>query len=293
MTIIDAHHHIWRRADLPWLLGPTQPRIFGPYDAIKRDYRIDEFQKDIEGTGVTKSVYVQANWSPNWFADEAAWVARVHRETGWPHAISAFCNMLQADARRDLDKLADEPLVRGIRHQMHHHHNPLYRFAPDAEAVGSDALIQNVARLADYGFLFELQIFAGQIDAALRLVEACPNVSFVLQHAMMLEDLSDAGRAEWRAAMTRLAAQPNAYCKLSGLGTFIHRNDPAHIARIVTESIGVFGAERCLYGSNFPIEKLWTDYPSLINAMKAAVGELPKKEQRAIFHDTAARLYRV
>ncbi len=293
MTIIDAHHHIWRRADLPWLLGPTQPRIFGPYDAIKRDYLIDEYRADIAGSGVTKSVYVQANWAANWFAEEAAWVARVHAETGWPHAISAFCNMLQDDARRDLDKLAEEPLVRGIRHQMHHHHNPLYRFAPDAQAVGSDQVIENVARLADYDFIFELQIFAGQIDAALALVEACPRVTFVLQHAMMAEDLSETGRQEWRDAMARLAAQPNVVCKLSGLGTFLHANDPDHIAAIVGVALELFGAQRCLYGSNFPIEKLWTDYASLIGATTAALAKLSKAKRQAVLHDVAARVYRL
>ena len=56
MKIVDAHHHIWRQTDLPWLLGPTQPRIFGPYDAIKRDYPIAEYQRDIDGTGVEASV---------------------------------------------------------------------------------------------------------------------------------------------------------------------------------------------------------------------------------------------
>lgn len=293
MTIIDAHHHIWRRSDLPWLLGPTQPRIFGAYDAIKRDYLIDEFRADIAGSGVTKSVYVQANWAANWFAEEAAWVARVHAETGWPHAISAFCDMTQPDARRDLDKLAEEPLVRGIRHQMHHHHNPLYRFAPDAETVGSDAVIANVARLADYGFIFELQIFAGQVDAALRLVEAAPDVTFVLQHAMMPEDLSEAGLATWRAAMERIAAQPNVTCKLSGLGTFLHENDPAHIASVVDVSLDLFGADRCLYGSNFPIEKLWTGYGALIGAMKAALVGRSDEERQAVFHDVAARVYRL
>ena len=77
MAIIDAHHHIWRQADLPWLLGPEQPRIFGPYKAIMRDYLIEEFLDDIKGSGIEKSVYVQANWAPNWFADEAAWVQSV------------------------------------------------------------------------------------------------------------------------------------------------------------------------------------------------------------------------
>ena len=201
--------------------------------------------------------------------------------------------MTQADARRDLDKLAVEPLVRGIRHQMHHHHNPLYRFAPDAETVGSARVIANVGQLADYGFVFELQVFAGQIEPALRLVEACPDVTFVLQHAMMPEDRSEAGREAWRAAMERIAACPNVVCKLSGLGTFLHANDPEHIAGVVDVSLALFGADRCLYGSNFPIEKLWTDYGSLIGAMRAALEKRKKAERQAVFHDVAARIYRL
>ena len=62
-AIVDAHHHIWRRADLPWLDGPMQPRIFGPYEPIRRDYPISEYLADIAGCDVTKSVYVQANWA--------------------------------------------------------------------------------------------------------------------------------------------------------------------------------------------------------------------------------------
>ena len=59
--------------------------------------------------------------------------------------------------------------------------------------------------------------------------------------------------------------------KLSGLGTFIHRNDPGHIAEVVEETAALFGAERCLFGSNFPIEKLWTDYAALIAAYRDAI----------------------
>ncbi len=109
---------------------------------------------------------------------------------------------------------------------------------------------------------------------------ACPDVTFVLQHAGMLEDLSAAGRAAWRDGMTRLAACPNVVCKLSGLGTFIHRNDPAHIAAIVAESVAMFGPDRCLFGSNFPIEKLWTSYRDLVQAYLDATGIKPKPARR-------------
>ncbi|MCF3936241.1 amidohydrolase family protein [Acuticoccus sp. M5D2P5] len=293
MRIVDAHHHIWRRADLPWLLGPTQPRIFGPYDPIKRDYLIEEFLEDIDGTGVEKSVYVQANWSPNWFVDEVAWVSRCAEESGWPHAIVGYADMTQEDARRDLDRLAAYPLMRGVRHQMHWHEEPLYRFASGPDVVGSDAVVANVGRLAEYGFVFELQIFAHQVPAALRLVKACPKVTFVLQHAGMPENLTEEGKAAWRASMETLAACKNVRCKVSGFGTFIHRNDPAHVAWAVSEAVALFGADRCLYGSNFPIEKLWTDYTSLIDAFMAATASMSDKEKDAIFRRTAEKIYRL
>lgn len=291
--IVDAHHHIWRRADLPWLLGPTVPRIFGDYEPLKRDYLAADFLADVNGTDVKKSVYVQANWAPNWFADEAAWVSRVHAETGWPHAISAYCDMRQADARRDLDRLARLPLVRGIRHQMHHHENPLYRFAPSDETVADESVQRNVARLADYGFLFELQIFAHQAEAALRLVDACPGVTFVLQHAAMPEDTSEPGMARWRRALEALASRRNVHCKLSGLGTFVRRNDPPLISRVLHEAVSAFGADRCLFGSNFPIERMWTSYAALLGAYRDAAAGLPDEDRDAIFAGTASRLYRL
>ncbi|MCP4303518.1 MAG: amidohydrolase family protein, partial [bacterium] len=99
--------------------------------------------------------------------------------------------------------------------------------------------------------------------------------------------------ALWRDGMAKLAARPNVVSKLSGLGTFIHRNDPDHIARIVNETVAVFGPNRCLFGSNFPIEKLWTDYASLATAYREAVGGYTATDQRAMLHDTAARVYRL
>ncbi|MEO1143410.1 MAG: amidohydrolase, partial [Pseudomonadota bacterium] len=97
--MIDAHHHIWIQKDLPWLSGPMQPRIFGDYEAIMRDYLIDEFLSDLSGTGITKSVYVQANWSPDRFEDEVAWVQSVSDGVGWPHAIVGYADFTVDDVR--------------------------------------------------------------------------------------------------------------------------------------------------------------------------------------------------
>ncbi len=291
--VVDAHHHIWRQRDLPWLSGPMQPRIFGPYEPIRRDYLMQDYLTDIAGCGVTRSVYVQANWPVERFADEAAWVQSVADETGWPHAIAAYGDMTVPDVRPQLDRLATIPLVRAVRMQLHWHENPEYRFAARADLSDDPVLRANVARLADYGWAFELQVFAGQMSGAAALAAACPEVTFILQHAGMLEDVSEAGWAAWREGMGRLAANLNVVAKLSGLGTFIHRNDEAHIARIVGDTVALFGAGRCLFGSNFPIEKLWTSYGALVEAYRRAIASLPPEEQAAILGGTASRVYRL
>ena len=293
MEVVDAHHHVWRRADLPWLDGPMQPRIFGSYEPIRRDYPMEEYLHDVEGSGVVQSIYVQANWSVGGFEDEAAFVQDTAERTGWPHAIVAYADFLADDVRPQLDRLSRFPLLRGIRMQLHWHENPQFRFAKRADLAADPTLRRNVARLADHGWVFELQVFAPQMAGAAALAAACPEVNFVLQHAGMLEDLTDAGRDTWRAGMAALAARPNVVSKLSGLGTFLHRNDPPHIAGVIAETVGMFGSERCLFGSNFPIEKLWTGFPDLVAAYRAAVADLPPADQEAIFMRTARRIYRL
>jgi predicted TIM-barrel fold metal-dependent hydrolase len=291
--MIDAHFHIWRQADLPWLMGPMQPRIFGPYEPIRRDYEIEEYLADAAGSGITGAVYVQANWASARALDEVRFVAESAKRAEFPVGIVAHADLLAEDIRPALDALAREPSMRGVRMQLHWHENPLYRFASGPDLARDPVLQRNVARLGDYGWSFDLQVFAEQMAGAAELAAACPKVTFVLQHAGMLEDLSEAGIAEWRSGMKLLARQPNVVSKLSGLGTFLRRNDPAHIAFILAETVAMFGASRCLFGSNFPIEKLWTSHADLIAAHRAAAASLPEAEQAQIFAGTARQTYKL
>ncbi|MCC6303695.1 MAG: amidohydrolase family protein [Rhodobacteraceae bacterium] len=292
-AIVDAHHHIWRQADLPWLLGPEQPRIFGRYGPLRRDYAIAEYLADIAGTGVVRSVYVQANWAPGRGLEEARWVASVAAAHGFPHATVAFADLLAPDCADRLAALAAVPGVRGVRQQLHWHANPQYRFAARPDLALDPMLRANLARLPALGLVFELQVFASQVAAAVSLARALPGVQFVLMHAGMPEDPSAAGRAEWRTGLAALAACPNVATKLSALGTFVHAVDPALIAEVTAVALDAFGPERCAWGSNFPIEKLWTDYRRLLDAHLAALARLAAADRRAVLHDTATRLYRL
>jgi predicted TIM-barrel fold metal-dependent hydrolase len=293
MKIIDSHHHIWRQNDLAWLKGPMVPRIFGPYESIRRDYPVEEFLADQAGSGVVQSVYVQTNWPAGQFEQEVIWVQAESQRTGWPQAMVAYADLSVPDVRPQLDRLHAYSLVRGVRMQLHWHENEMFRFAPAPDQFMGEVFRRNLAHLADYGFSFDLQVFPGQMKNAAQLVTAFPNTHFILTHAGMLTDSSPNSLQAWRDGMALLAAHRNVFVKLSGLGTFIHRNDPAHIKLVASETVKLFGASRCMFGSNFPIEKIWTDHASLVQAHLAAVKHLSQIEQTDIFSGTAQRVYRL
>ncbi len=293
IPIIDAHHHIWRRDDLPWLSGPIVPRIFGPYEPLRRDYPITEFCGDVAGNNVVASVYVQVNWAKDQAVDEVRWVNSVADQHGWPHAIVSYVDFLSEDAPEVIKRQAEFARVRGVRMQLHWHENELYKFAPIPDQMNVPLFRKNFALLEDYGWSFDLQLFASQMKDGAAFVSAFPNTVFILQHVGMLEDRSSAGRLNWQHELQRLADCPNVMVKISGLGTFIHENSRDHIAYVVGQAIEIFGAERCIFGSNFPIEKLWTDYSSLIRTYREILAEYPPADQKAIFHDNAVRVYRL
>lgn len=289
---IDSHFHIWRQKDQPWLVGPMVPRIFGRYEAIRRDYTIEEFLADQKDSGVEKAVYVQTNWAKENFENEVAFLTETAKRSGWPHAIVGYADMTVDDVRPQIDRLVKYPLLRGVRMQLHWHETPAFRFAKSADQVIDAIVKRNVARLKDYGLSFDLQLFPAQMKDGLQLVGENPGTNFILTHTGMLTDLAEPVVEEWKVGLRTLAKAPNLYAKLSGLGTFVHRNDPEVIGTVVDNTIAILGSDRLMFGSNFPIEKLWTSHAELIAAHRKAVAKHGAKAEADIFWNTAQRVYR-
>jgi len=291
--IVDAHHHIWRLKETPWLNGPPVPRIFGDYAALRRDYFIEELLAEIVPQGVVKSVHVQVNVAPGREVEEVEWVQSVADRHGFPHGIVGYADLTSPRVGEVLDRQMACANLRGVRQQLHWHQKPLYRFAARPDLMNDAAFRAGFGQLERRDLLFELQVFASQMADAARLARDFPEVIFVLLHAGMLEDRSPDGWARWRQGMKLLAACPNVNAKLSGLGTFEHRCTAGLWQPVVEETLLLFGAERCLFGSNYPIEKLWTTYDRIIAVMRECTSGLTTVERRAVFHDTAQRIYRL
>tara|TARA_Y100000590_G_scaffold456226_1_gene606413 strand:- start:8105 stop:8998 length:894 start_codon:yes stop_codon:yes gene_type:complete len=289
--IVDSHHHVWKQKDIEWLQGPIQPRIFGDYTNIKKDYLIDNFIDDVSEYGVEKSVYIQCNWPIDRYLDEAKFIDQCYNASGWPSAFIGYCNLLDKDAKSMLDKLFDYPLMRGVRMQLHWHEKKLYSFAETNDIIDDPVFNYNFEHLIKYNSLFELQVFQGQLEAAQSLIQRYPEVNFILQHAGMPHENSTESIKEWEYFMEELSVNENLFIKLSGLGTFINKNDPIFIKSIVGKVLQIYSSDRCLYGSNFPIEKIWCEYGELINAYLSATKSLTMSDKKNIFNTTATRLY--
>jgi predicted TIM-barrel fold metal-dependent hydrolase len=290
--MVDAHHHIWRMADLPWLSGAMVPRIFGPYEPVRRDYPAEEYAAEATDCGISSSVYVQANWPLDRSLDEIRWLRDVHAETGWPTAVIGSADLFDPGAAEVMRRQAAlTPLMRGTRLQLHWHDRPEFRFASGPDRMNDPVFRRNIATLAELGWLFELQVFAPQMADAARFAAAFPDTTFVLVHAGMLVDTEPSTVAEWTHGMRLLAGEPNVVVKLTGQGTFVHRVDQALIDLVTLTCLDLFGSRRCLWGSNFPIEKIWTDLPTLVTAWKRSLARFDSNVGRDVFAGTARRVY--
>jgi len=290
--VVDSHHHIWRMADLPWLQGPMVPRIFGPYEPVRRDYLVDEYVRDATAEGVTAAVYVQPNWALERVVDEVRWIQGVHDASGWPHAVVGSANLFDPAAGEVFEQQRKlSPLIRGVRLQLHWHEDERFRYASGPDRMHDPVFRANIGLLAELGWLFELQVFPSQMADAARLVADFPSTTFVLVHAGMLESGEERSVTPWRAGLELLGPMPNVMVKLSGTGTFVHRVDEQLIRLVTTTSLELFGPERCMFGSNFPIESIWSDFHSLMQAWLRVVAGLPLEARKDILGRTARRVY--
>jgi predicted TIM-barrel fold metal-dependent hydrolase len=291
--IVDAHHHIWRVDQTPWLLGPMVPRIFGDYEAIRRDYLIDEFAKDASAHGVVASIHVQANVAANAAFEEAEWTGDSGKRAGLVQAVVGYADLVRPDIADQLDGLLTLTAVQGVRQQLHWHPRPERSFAAAPDLMLRPDWQRGLRALTARGLLFELQVYPHQFEHAITLVDAFADTRFVLLHAGMLDDRRPEAVEFWQRGMARLAERPNIYVKLSGLGTFLRRCRIDEWRPVVEATVDTFGPGRAMFGSNFPIEKLWTSYTDLLAVFRACIAGYSASEQAQILHDVATHVYRL
>lgn len=298
IDVIDAHHHLCTlsTASYPWLEGPAPARYHGNDLPLRRDYLLEDYVADAAGLEALGMRLVGSVHVENGAADplwESRWLHGIITSADLPSAQVAKVDLAAPDAGQAIARHATLTSVRGVRDILNWHADPFYRHRDRADLLTDDAWLRGFGALAAHGLSFDLQVFADQLADAASLAARFGDTSIVLDHAGMPIDRSPAGLHRWRAQLSVLAAEPNTTVKISALGTLDHDWTTDTIRRIVRETIDVFGPQRCMFASNFPVDGLYSSFTALFAAFDEITSDLDDAERAALFAGTAARIYRI
>ncbi len=277
--IVDAHVHVWDTSRLryAWLAG---------IPLLNRPYLLADFDEARGPVPVERIVFVQAEVDHARYAEETAWVTRLAEADPRLQGIVSWAPLEQGDAARpDLEKLAANRLVKGVRR--------LIQTEESGFCLRAD-FVRGVRALADYGLSFDLGITHRQLADSIRLVEQCPGVQFVLDH-LGKPDIAHRVLDPWQEELRTLAGFPNVWCKVSGLVT---EADSGHwtnedLRPYIDHALECFGFARVLYGGDWPVVLLASEYPRWVEALAWAVAGYSDRQRRRLFHDNAIACYRL
>jgi predicted TIM-barrel fold metal-dependent hydrolase len=297
LPIVDAHHHFWdlQRNYHPWLRDlPRIPFRYGDYEAICRDFLPEDYFALAVPHRVVKTVMMEGEWDPRDPLGEARWATTLNARCGFPDAMAGQVWLDRDDVAHVLREYQSTPIVRSVRHKPTA--VPRSDHTATFAAPGSmrcDQWRSGYALLEASGLMFELQVPWWHFTEAVELARDFPGVTIIVNHTGLPADRSVDGLQAWRTALAQLAECANVRLKISGIGErgvhwSVERNRP-----IVRDAIEIFGVERCMFASNFPVDSVAVKLNTLFDGFKSMVTDLKPLQRLALFHDNAVALYRL
>ncbi len=284
-SIVDTHHHLWDldRASYAWLRGGGDAGTtawIGDYAGIRRSYLIDDYLLDVAGTGIARSVHIESQAVFGDTTEETRWLQMVAQEYGFPHAIVAGVDLAAIDAEAQLDSHLLSPNVRGVR-------------TIQMGGFGGRAFRRGFAALAERGLSYDANLRLRDAQEALDLAEDFPGTTVLVGNFANPHSLDADELARWRVAMAPLASTPNVVMKVSGLGMADHHWTADLVRPWVHVALELFGPERCVFGSNWPVDRLYGHLVDLVAAIRSIVAEFDANAVDSVFCRTAERCYRL
>lgn len=286
IPFVDAHFHLhdMKRSELrySWLEPDAIHGFLGNIDALKaQHYWIDDYIAEIRFSNVPKAVHVQAALGVTDPVNETKWLQAFADETGYPHGIVAECHLADRDAAEVLDRHMHYANVRGIRDFGNG------RYLVDGAWRGGFKHLKrhNLVACIDT----RIQHFDDLID----LATAFPDTMICVDHCAIPEARDEGYFKRWSTAMRALARADNIVMKISGLGMMDRRWTIESLRPWVLGSIEAFGTDRVVFGTNWPVDRMFSSYPDLINAYAKIISGFTADEQAAMFSGNAERLFRI
>jgi len=293
LDIFDAHIHLWHPGvfDIPWLAGNAAS--FGNPALIRGRYRSQEFLVDAGNLHVVGGIHVEAAARPEHSLIETTWVTGIADATGLPTGIIGHANLESPEIEADLEALARSPYLCGVRMRLNFDEKSGRRIAKSADVMSEAPFRRGLRAAAKRNLVFNLSVFAPQLSKAAELAEVVPEATLVLEHIGWPLATDEGAFREWRAGMAALAAHPNAAVKISGFWAIDRDWRAEKIRPWVQEAFALFGPDRCMFGSNLPIEKLMCPLPRQVEILSLILARESNATVQAFFANNAIRLYRL
>ena len=299
IKIVDAHHHLWdlNNADTKysWLMVTEGEAFFGDYAAIRESYLIEDYLEDAKNQNIIKSVHVQAEHDDDKPVNETAWLQNLAdtHSSKLPNAIVAFADFSKNNVSEILDAHQEYKNTRGIRQILSYNKDePKYSHATE-DFMKNSSWVENFKHIRNRNLSFDIQIYKHQMEDAVNLANKYNDVLFILNHTGEPCYQSKEYIESWEQNMTKLAKCENVVAKISGLGMFDPQWTIDSTRIFVEKTIQIFGIERCMFASNFPVDKIFNSFDTYWNSFKEITKNYSENDKKLLFSSNAEKYYRI
>jgi predicted TIM-barrel fold metal-dependent hydrolase len=286
LPFVDTHVHLYDLQDpnlhYAWLQPGWRHPILGDIGAIQAQrYWADDFVAETRFANVPKSIHVQAALGIKDPVEETKWLQAFADRLGHPHGIVAEVHLAQPDAAEVLERHMQYANMRGVRDfgQGDYPLDPAWR--------------AGFAHLEKHDLVACLDSSPETYHQIRSLAQAFPNITISLDHAGFPRSRDEEYFAHWRKEIQNLAEAPNVIIKVSGLGMCDNRWTVDSWRPWVMTCIESFGPERTIFGTNWPVDRMYSSYPDVVDAYAELIKGFSRDEQVAMFSANAERIFRI
>jgi predicted TIM-barrel fold metal-dependent hydrolase len=286
LPFVDTHVHFYdlQNPDLyyVWLQPGWKHPILGDIEAIQAQrYWADDFIAETRFANVVKSIHVQAALGIKDPVQETRWLQAFADRLGHPHGIVAEVHLAQPDAEDVINRHLEYPNMRGVRD------------FGEGDYLVDPAWQRGFSLLGKYGLVSCMDSMPENYAKVRALAEKYPDIVISLDHAGFPRRRDPEYFEFWRRELLNLAQAPNVVIKISGLGMCDPRWTVDSLRPWVMTCIEAFGIERSFFGTNWPVDRLFSSYPDVVNAYATLISDFSRSEQEALFSKNAERIFRI
>jgi len=299
IKIVDAHHHLWdlnnKDTKYSWLMVTEGEAFFGDYAAIRKNYLLEDYIEDTKSQNIIKSVHVQAEHDDDKPVNETAWLQNLAdtHSSKLPNAIVAFADFSKNNVSEILDAHQEYKNTRGIRQILSYNKDePKYSHATE-DFMKNSSWVENFKHIRNRNLSFDIQIYKHQMEDAVNLANKYNDILFILNHTGEPCYQSKEYIESWEENMKKLAKCENVAAKISGLGMFNPQWTIDSTRIFVEKTIQIFGIERCMFASNFPVDKIFNTFDNYWESFKEITKDYSENDKKLLFSSNAEKFYRI